>query len=167
QLGDQLTRVAIEQPGHGTVDAVPAATEIAGAVSEQTYREHSPQAACAVDRNRAHRIVHLHYAFDELDAETNQQPRHESDNRRAYRVDEPAGRRDCDQAGKQAVGRHRGVGFAETDPHIEDGAERARAPRKHRVDGDRSDTQIARARSAQRAARIEAEPAESEDEAAD
>ena len=52
-------------------------------------------------------------------------------------------------------------------PHVEHGAERSGAACQHGVHGDRADAQVAVRGSAQRAAGIESEPAEGEDEAAD
>ena len=77
QLSHQLSRIAVEQ----SLNAV-------GAVGEQTDRNYAPQAAGAVNRNRADRIVYSNHAVDELDAQADQHAGRETDNDRAHGVDD-------------------------------------------------------------------------------
>src|SRR5260370_39426193 len=51
-------------------------------------------------------------------------------------------------------------------PHVQEGTQRSSATRQHGVNGNRANAQIAVGGSAQRAARVESEPAEGQDEAA-
>ena len=71
---------------------------------------------------------------------------------------------DGDQAREHAVAHHRRVGLAVDHPHVEDAAQGRRHAGDHRVDRDDADAAVG---AGQRAAGVEAEPAEGEDERAE
>src|SRR5206468_9184171 len=91
----------------------------------------------------------------------------EAEDRGADGIYETARGRNRDEPREETVAAHRGVGLPEPDPHVEDGSEGARAAREHGVDRDRADTEVAVARGPEGAPRVEAEPPEGEDEAAE
>ena len=76
-----------------------------------------------------------------LNAQTDQNPRDEADNRRAGRIDKTAGCRDGHQARQKTVGAHASVRLAFEGPHVQHCAEGPRASCEHGVDCDRTDAQ--------------------------
>ena len=120
-----------------------------------------------MDRDSTDRIVDFECVLNKRDAEANQNAGDEADDCAAGRVDETAGRGDRDQAGQKAVGAHRSVGLALEHPHVKQCAKGSGATSQHGVDGDRADAEATSAGSAERAAGIESEPAEGQDEATD
>src|SRR5437762_9592694 len=167
ELRQELPRVAVEEARDGAVDAVPAAAVVARPVGEEAHAEDAPEAASPGYRGRAHGVVDLHHALEELDAQADEHAGREADDRRADRVDEAARGRDRREPGEEPVPAHRRVGLSEAHPHVEEGAEGAGAAREHGVHGDRADAEVAGARRPERASGVEAEPAEGEDEAAE
>ena len=96
-----------------------------------------------MDRDGAHRIVHLEHVLDERHADADQHAGDEADDRRARRADESARGGDCHESREKTVAGHRCVGLALGDPHVEDGAERPGAAGQHRRHGDGADPQVA------------------------
>src|SRR5262249_60816440 len=78
-LRHDLTRTAVEDPGHGAPPPVPAPAIVARAVGEEAYRQDAPEPARAVHRDRPDRVVDLHDPLDELDAQPHQTPDHHSE----------------------------------------------------------------------------------------
>src|SRR5216683_3136461 len=140
----------------------PSPAVIAGAVSEEPYRDDTPQPAGPVDRNRANRVVYPKDTLDKLHTQTHNHPGGEADDRGADGINEAARGRNRYQTREQAIARHRGVGLAETDPHVKQRCYRTRASGKHRVDRDQADSQVPVARSPEGAPWIKPEPAEGE-----
>src|SRR3954463_15881242 len=103
ELRRQLARVAVEESGDGTADAVPASAVVARSVREQTYRQGSPESVHAVDRDGANRIVHLQDVLDDGHGDAHEYARDEADDGRARRADESARRGYGDEAGEKAV----------------------------------------------------------------
>src|SRR5512146_1156599 len=167
ELRNQLARITVEQAGNGSSDAVPGATVVACAVSEQANREHAPKSAGAVDRDRADRIIDLQSVLDERNAHAYKQTCYQSDDRAACWVDESARSRDGHEACQHSVHSHRRVRLAFQRPHVDHRAKGTRATRKHGVHSDGANAQAACSRSAERASRIEAEPPEGKDETTD
>src|SRR5712691_1320229 len=83
ELGHELSRIAVEEPGDRAIHAVPASTVVAGPVSEEADREHTPEAARPVYRDRADRIVNLHHSLNELDTQADQESRDKPEDHRA------------------------------------------------------------------------------------
>src|SRR5262249_32667056 len=90
ELSHKLSRVAVEGSGDRSTHAVPTATVVARSVSKEADRNHSPQATRAVHRGCTNRIVNFHDAFNELDAEADQESRDKPDNDSTNWVDKAA-----------------------------------------------------------------------------
>src|SRR5258708_7578010 len=167
QLRRQLTCVAIEEAGDGTRDTVPASSVVTGAVSKQAHGQYSPQAVGAVYRNSADGIVHFQHIFDKRATQANQNTSNQTDDGGIDRADKTAGSRDSHQPRQQAVAAHRGIRFPLETPHVKQRTERTCAACQHGVHRDRSDSEVAVCRGTQGASRIESEPSEGKDKAAD
>ena len=86
--------------------------------------------------NGTDRIVHLLYSIHKLDGDADENTRDNANDHGGHRVDETRGGGDRDEAGKQTVTAHRGIGFAVAEPHVEHGSERASHAREHGVYSD-------------------------------
>src|SRR5208337_1192076 len=165
QLGHKLAGVAIEETGHGAVDAVPRAAVVAFAVGKESQRNDTPNATCAVHRDGAYGVVHFQYAFDEGHGDTYQDASDQADDDRADWIYKAGRGGDGHQAGEEAVAGHGSVGFALNGPHVQHGADESRGAGEHGVHRDGTDAQVAVARSTERGAGIKAEPAEGQNQA--
>ena len=138
-----------------------------GGNGEDPGCERAPDAREAVDGDRPDGIVDPD-PLDEEDADDRDRRRDQPDHDRGPRGDEARGGRDGDERGDDAVQHHRDVRLLEHDPSGEDAPERARRSGEIRRQGDVAEVADPVARDhAEGRARVEAEPAEPEDERAE
>src|SRR6267378_6844977 len=161
-LGNELARPAVEQSAHRSLDAVEPVP--VRPVGKEAHAEDAPGPARAVHGNRADRIVDLQRALDVEHGPAHEHAGDGADHERPEAGDERARSRDGHQARQHAVDQHRGIGLAVDGPHVEHRGDRAGSAGQHRVHGDDGDAQIGAGKGA---ARVETEPAEGEDEAAE
>ena len=113
--------------------------------------------------DRTNRIVNAAFLPKEH-AEDDEDTGHCANDECAYRSDEGAGRGDGHESCQHAVAHHAGIGLAVLEPHVEDAAQGGRHTGDHGVHGNDTDATVA---TGQRAAGVESEPAERQDERAE
>src|SRR3954452_1994304 len=154
-LRPQLTgTTAPEQTLHRRV------AELTG--GEQTDRPGAPDATAAVHGDGTDRIVDAE-VLDEIDADDDDHTGDQPDDHRAGGVHPVARRGDPDQAAEEAVDRDADVPLLEARIDVRHRREAARRRRQRGVGGDPADAERVDRR--QRAARVEAVPAEPQDDA--
>ena len=148
QLRHQQGGVAANQ----SVDAVVA-------VGKDAQGQQSPQAASAMHRHRAYRVVNLEHPFNDRYRPHHNGGGQSADDYGGPGVDKGYRSGYADQAGQSAVAGHQDVGFAGNNQPDVEGGYGAGGPGQQGVDGVQADGVAA--------VDVEAEPAKEQDESAD
>ena len=159
----ELRRVAEKEPGH----AFPGLRSIRHRTSRwrRVPSERMPQIPhVAVHARGADRVVDPELLLDEHGGDDDENARDGADQNGSRRADERARRRDRDHAGEHAVRKPSRIRAPVAIPDVESRGKGTGCRRQHGVHRDDADARIGEG---QGRARIEAEPAEREDEGAE
>ena len=160
-LREELAAIAEEQPLR-LQSAV-----VGRSIGKQTERQHAPGTIDAMDGDRADRVVDLADTLEDAHRDTDEHAGDQADDHRADRTDPARWSGDCYEPGEDAVHHVARVPLPHRELAVEHGRDRRSRAGQHRDRGDLADAQVAAAGCAQRAAWVEPEPAEGQDEAAD
>ena len=128
---------------------------------KQAYGDRAPDSVDAVDRHRAHGIVHMETDIQDLHREIHDDAGDDADHGRADSVHAGAARRDRDQSGQRGVEAHGDVRLSVLLPRKQHTGDRGHGRR----DGRRSEN-ARHLVNVRRSRAVEAVPGEPEDEAA-
>src|SRR5207248_3093343 len=132
-LGNELARVAIEEPGHAARNRVPGATVVTSTVGKEPRSQRAPDATNTVNGDRPHRVIYLSNVIEEPDCPADQNAGDEADNECINRTDKTSRCGDSYKAGEDCIYGHTRAWFAIPPPHVQHPRERCRRSRKHSV----------------------------------